>query len=166
MSGEKTLGMFLPLPPALSLGTVRAEGPALLWTGSEIAKQGSEQICAESLLKGTFAYSYMAGWEMPCSTQAIPLIEPRLRNTQAIPLIKPCLPNSGFVPKRLRSRTERSAAGQHSNWTKCFGQHLIFFPQRMLVLPQALTALALGRTSEVTFSHFFVGAFACETRRL
>lgn len=79
MSGEKTLGMFLPLPPALSLGTVTVEGPALLWTGSEIAKQGSEQICAESLLKGTFAYSYMAGWEMPCSTQAIPLIEPCLR---------------------------------------------------------------------------------------
>lgn len=51
------------------------------------------------------------------------------RSTQAVPLIKPCLCNSDFVLKRLCSRAGLSTAGKHSNWTKCFGQHLIFFPQ-------------------------------------
>lgn len=39
---------------------------------SEVTKHGSERVCAEPLLKGTFACSYVAGWELLPSTEPYP----------------------------------------------------------------------------------------------
>lgn len=66
------------------------------------------------------------------------------RSTQAVAPIKPFAPKSCTPAQQgITPTTPRALPST------------LVLSQRMLTLPRALTALALGRTSKITFSHLF-----------
>lgn len=132
------------VPPS-PFGALMVEGPALGWTGrARLQSAELDKFGQGSWHKRCFCL-FLSGWVRDGAQH------PGHPADKALPT------SQGPCAEEFVLRAEPGTEGEHSNWTKSFGHHLIF-SQGMFTLPQSLTALTLSHATRTTFPYHFCGS--------
>lgn len=148
-SGEKMLGMFLPLPLVQWWWRNLPLGGEAEWGGKV---QNWTNLGKALVIRGAFAYSSLIGWERP-------------RSTRGILLIKPCLRDRDSVLKRLCSGPSQARKGNTQTEPSPLAT-ILFFPKGCSRFLSPLLPSPSAVPPRSPFLTLFVGPFLCQRQHL